>query len=122
MDGNALRDPRSCEPKGEQSPASNILCLAILAENESRGVISRSMSQSDPRCSLGIDAGRCMNIGEYINGKAQQPLTPILKSHEIEIGDFSKLCSNLCMKLLHLLAVGLQVSRPLLHGSSLWNR
>ena len=54
-----------------------------------------------------------MNIGEYINGKAQQPLTPILKSHEVEIGDFSKLCSNLCMKLLRLLAVGLQVSRSL---------
>lgn len=52
-----------------------------------------------------------MNIGEYIDGKAQQPLPPTLVNHESDIGDFSKKCSELCMKLLRLLAVGLQVSR-----------
>ena len=55
-----------------------------------------------------------MNFGQYMNGKAQQPLTPTLKPHEAEIGDFSAMCSQLCMKLLRLLAMGLKVGLSLL--------
>ena len=50
-----------------------------------------------------------MNIGEYADGKAQQPLSPTLKPYEADIGDFSGLCHKLCMRVLRLLAVGLKV-------------
>ena len=50
-----------------------------------------------------------MNIGQYVDGKAQQPLSPTLRPHEADIGDFSGLCNKLCMRILRLLAVGLKV-------------
>ena len=60
---------------------------------------------------LCTDVARALNIGEYNDGKAQQPLTPLLKTHETQIGKFSKSCRDLCTKLLRLLAMGLQVSK-----------
>lgn len=52
---------------------------------------------------------RAMNFGEFANGKAQQLLPPSLASHEAELNRFGRLCHELCVKLLRLLALGLQV-------------
>lgn len=53
---------------------------------------------------------RAFNFGEFVNGKAQQPLPPTIVANESQISDFADSCRNLCRKLLHLLGIGLGVS------------
>lgn len=50
-----------------------------------------------------------MNLGEFTDGKAQQPLPPSLASQEAELHQFGVLCHELCVKLLCLFALGLKV-------------
>ena len=50
-----------------------------------------------------------MNFGEFNNGKAMQALPPTLASHEANIEGFRYLCHELCIKLLRLIAMGLEV-------------
>lgn len=50
-----------------------------------------------------------MNFGEFSDGNAQQPLPPSLASNEAELYHFRVLCHELCIRLLHLFALGLKV-------------
>jgi hypothetical protein len=50
-----------------------------------------------------------MNFGEFVEGKAQQPLPPALVNHEAELGEFQKYCHAMMMKILTLFAIGLKV-------------
>ena len=52
---------------------------------------------------------RAFNIGEFILGKAQQPLPQALQTQEAEINLFANLCRQLCTRLLGLCASGLKV-------------
>ena len=52
---------------------------------------------------------RAMNFGEFVEGKAQQPLPPVLQSHEADIDQFSTYCHDLIVKILTLFAIGLKV-------------
>ncbi|KAL8768916.1 MAG: hypothetical protein Q9209_004971 [Squamulea sp. 1 TL-2023] len=58
-----------------------------------------------------IDLARAFNFGEFIDGKAQQPVPPSLAEHEAEISDFADRCRGMCMQLLRLFALGLKVGR-----------
>lgn len=51
-----------------------------------------------------------MNFGEFVDGKAQQPLPPALVDHEPQIHEFETYCRNLMLKILELFAIGLKVS------------
>ncbi|KAK4670090.1 uncharacterized protein QC763_208660 [Podospora pseudopauciseta] len=55
---------------------------------------------------------RAFNFGEFINGKADQPMPPTIAAHESQINDFRELCYNLCLKINTLLGIGLQVTPP----------
>lgn len=52
---------------------------------------------------------RAFNLGEFHEGKAQQPLPAPLMTHESEFSHFESLCHDLCMKILRLFALGLNV-------------
>ncbi|KAL3423402.1 2og-fe oxygenase [Phlyctema vagabunda] len=54
------------------------------------------------------DFKEAMNFGEFLNGKAQQPLPPALVDHESDIKEFEDYCYDLCLKILTLFAVGLE--------------
>ncbi len=56
------------------------------------------------------DAHRALNFGEFVDGKAQQPLPKSLAAHEKELSCFADLCHSLCIKILRLFALGLEVS------------
>jgi isopenicillin N synthase-like dioxygenase len=66
----------------------------------------------DPSSQEVGDFKEAFNFGEFSNGKAQQPLTPFLASHESEISDFFETCRALCLKLLTLFGLGLGTSPP----------
>ena len=53
---------------------------------------------------------RAFNFGEFINGKAQQPIPPTVAADEPRFAAFADLCRALCTKILTLLGRGLDVS------------
>ncbi|KAI9831324.1 MAG: hypothetical protein M1819_005098 [Sarea resinae] len=55
------------------------------------------------------DFKEAFNFGEFVNGKAQQPLPEALERHEEELNYFSNLCHGLCIKILKLFALGLKI-------------
>ena len=89
------------------SPSARAFPHPLLSETPERRF--QGAGSPVPSRSQRAKRSRAMNIGEYADGKAQQPLSPILKPHEADIGGFSGLCNKLCMKILRLLAVGLKV-------------
>ena len=50
-------------------------------------------------------------MNEFVNGKAQQPLPPILKENEEITNAFIDKCYDTCLKVLRLFAIGLQVDQ-----------
>ncbi|KAM3066599.1 hypothetical protein ACMFMF_010105 [Clarireedia jacksonii] len=58
-----------------------------------------------------------MNFGDFVDGKAQQPLPPSLAPHESELDEFQQYCHKLCLKILTLFAIGLEID-PAAGGSS----
>ncbi len=50
-----------------------------------------------------------MNLGQFVDGKAQQPLPASFVDREEELNKFQKYCHNLMLKILVLFAVGLEV-------------
>lgn len=62
---------------------------------------------------------RAINFGEFIGGKAQQPLAKSLLAQESELSEFADQCHDLCIRLLQLFAIGLKVmTHALLIGIS----
>ncbi|TQB77481.1 hypothetical protein MPDQ_000021 [Monascus purpureus] len=55
------------------------------------------------------DFKEAMNFGEFKDGKAQQPIPPSLASGEARIGHFASLCNKTCVRILKLLALGLEI-------------
>lgn len=55
------------------------------------------------------DRRRAFNFGEFIRGKAQQPMPKSLEPYEDELCHFASLCHGLCIKLLKLFALGLKI-------------
>jgi isopenicillin N synthase-like dioxygenase len=64
------------------------------------------------------DDARAFNFGEFIDGKAQQPLPPSIANDEPLISAFADSCHNLCRRILLLLGVGLGVRYLLRHSTS----
>jgi isopenicillin N synthase-like dioxygenase len=52
-----------------------------------------------------------MNFGEFLNGKAQQPLPPIFAEREAQLNRFHDYCHDLVLKILRYFAVGLKIDR-----------
>lgn len=61
---------------------------------------------------------RAFNIGEFINGHAQQPLPDPLAVQEPQIDGFIDACHQLCNRIHKLFAVGLQI--PSASGGEAW--
>ena len=55
-----------------------------------------------------MDLLRAINFGEFIDGKAQQALSPAIAPHEANIHHFYGLCHDLSILLLKLFALGLK--------------
>ena len=53
---------------------------------------------------------RAINLGEFDNGKAQQPLPRAFADHEADLDKFQKYCHSMMQKILTLFAIGLEVT------------
>ncbi|MCJ1271091.1 hypothetical protein MMC22_010990 [Lobaria immixta] len=63
----------------------------------------------DPEIQQQGDFKEAINFGEFVDGKAQQPLAKSLVAHESELSGFADRCHDLCIRLLQLFAIGLKV-------------
>ncbi|RCI16968.1 hypothetical protein L249_2069 [Ophiocordyceps polyrhachis-furcata BCC 54312] len=52
---------------------------------------------------------RAFNFGEFVDGKAQQPLPATIEADEPTVNAFATSCRKLCHRILHLLGLGLEV-------------
>lgn len=63
----------------------------------------------DPKSQRKGDFKEAFNIGEFDNGKPQQPLPDVFQDHVDEMYEFESLCRATCHKVLDLLGSGLEV-------------
>ncbi|UKZ70547.1 uncharacterized protein TrAtP1_011527 [Trichoderma atroviride] len=98
-----LRCQRSClMPPVEEKHACTI-------NTDNRGWSGMHSETLDPKNQKVGDFKEAFNFGEFVDGKAQQPLPPTIASDEPQIHAFADSCHKLCKKLLHLLGIGLGV-------------
>ncbi|KAF7539982.1 hypothetical protein G7Z17_g12300 [Cylindrodendrum hubeiense] len=78
-------------------------------QTNNRGWSEMHSETLDPKNQKVGDYKEAFNFGEFIGGKAQQPLPSPLLPDEPQISAFSDSCHALCQKLLYLLGLGLGV-------------
>ncbi|CAG8952725.1 hypothetical protein HYFRA_00008969 [Hymenoscyphus fraxineus] len=64
------------------------------------------------------DFKEAMNFGEFVDGKAQQPLPPSLINHEADLNKFHNSCHDMMQKILRLFSIGLKIDQET--GGSDW--
>ncbi|KAL5341534.1 hypothetical protein BJX70DRAFT_358169 [Aspergillus crustosus] len=79
-------------------------------QSNNRGWSGLHSETLDPENQRTGDFKEAFNFGEFISGKAQQPLPAALTPYETEIGNFADLCTKTCNRILKLLALGLKIS------------
>ncbi|KAK3327725.1 hypothetical protein B0T19DRAFT_422612 [Cercophora scortea] len=85
---------------------------ACTYQPNNRGWSAMHYETLDPKNQRVGDFKEAFNFGEFINGKAQQPLPASIASHESQISAFRDLCYNMCLKINTLLGIGLGVNPP----------
>ncbi|OAL27481.1 hypothetical protein AYO20_09764 [Fonsecaea nubica] len=63
----------------------------------------------DPKTQRKGDFKEALNIGEFLNGKPQQPLPKVLGSYFDELAEFERACKKVCDRVLDLLGLALEV-------------
>ncbi|KAH0532966.1 hypothetical protein TsFJ059_001593 [Trichoderma semiorbis] len=82
---------------------------ACTIQTNNRGWSGMHSETLDPKTQKVGDFKEAFNFGEFIDGKAQQPLPPTIAADEPQVSEFADSCHKLCKKLLHLLGIGLDV-------------
>ncbi|TVY39406.1 UPF0676 protein [Lachnellula subtilissima] len=88
-----------------------------ITENN-RGWSGMHSETLDPASQRVGDFKEAMNLGEFVQGKAQQPLPPAFVDNEADLDAFQKYCHAMMMKILTLFAIGLQIDPS--SGGSTW--
>ncbi|KAF4120444.1 Isopenicillin N synthase [Geosmithia morbida] len=83
-------------------------------QTNNRGWSAMHSETLDPSSQKVGDYKEAFNFGEFIDGKAQQPLPSPVAPYEPRFNLFSDLCHDLSRRILHLLGLGLGVSSSLL--------
>ncbi|KAK4251047.1 hypothetical protein C7999DRAFT_28363 [Corynascus novoguineensis] len=86
---------------------------ACTIQKNNRGWSAMNYETLDPANQRVGDFKEAFNFGEFVDGKAQQPVPPTMApDEEAQIGAFRDLCYALSLKLNTLLGAGLGVSPP----------
>ncbi|KAI9713516.1 MAG: hypothetical protein M1820_000898 [Bogoriella megaspora] len=77
---------------------------------KNKGWLSMGTETLDPGHQKRGDLKEAFNLGEFADGKAQQPLPKTMIPHEEDIHQFTVSCHRLCNRILRLFASGLEIS------------
>ncbi|KAL2110267.1 hypothetical protein VUR80DRAFT_1419 [Thermomyces stellatus] len=78
-------------------------------QKNNRGWSGIGSETLDPKTQKSGDFKEAFNFGEFVDGKAQQPVPAALAPHEGEISEIFDQCRALAVRILYLLGVGLEV-------------
>ncbi|SPQ21777.1 03351adf-8b9e-453b-92a7-755ac27df3ac [Thermothielavioides terrestris] len=81
---------------------------ACTIQQNNRGWSAMNYETLDPANQRVGDFKEAFNFGEFVDGKAQQPIPPTIAADEPQISAFRDLCYNLSLKLNTLLGIGLE--------------
>ncbi|KAF3771266.1 hypothetical protein M406DRAFT_34218 [Cryphonectria parasitica EP155] len=81
-------------------------------QKDNRGWSGMNYETLDPKNQRVGDFKEAFNFGQFVNGKAQQPLPESFVPYESQVEVFYDYCYNLSLKINHLLGIGLGVSPP----------
>ncbi|KAK0720398.1 hypothetical protein B0H67DRAFT_186436 [Lasiosphaeris hirsuta] len=81
-------------------------------QQNNRGWSAMQYETLDPGNQRVGDFKEAFNFGEFINGKAQQPIPETIAEHESQISAFRDLCYDMCLKINTLLGIGLKIDPP----------
>ncbi|KAK4104012.1 Clavaminate synthase-like protein [Parathielavia hyrcaniae] len=85
---------------------------ACRIQHNNRGWSAMNYETLDPANQRVGDFKEAFNFGDFVDGKAQQPIPPTIAADEPQISAFRDLCYNLSLKLNTLLGIGLEVTPP----------
>ncbi|KAK3325563.1 hypothetical protein B0H66DRAFT_129000 [Apodospora peruviana] len=91
---------------------------ACTIQPNNRGWSAMQYETLDPKNQRVGDYKEAFNFGEFIDGKAQQPIPPTISEHEGQISAFRDLCHGVCLKINTLLGIGLEVNPPSFFASA----
>ncbi|KAK7540335.1 hypothetical protein IWX49DRAFT_507239 [Phyllosticta citricarpa] len=77
--------------------------------SKNQGWVGMQRETLDPKTQKRGDFKEAFNVGEYVNGKAPQPLPAPLRPQEAQLGHFFDQCHMLCNKILQLLGAALEI-------------
>ena len=119
LEWDRVRDAGSQDPEGEyylSSPYSTPCPLVLDTSPRplTRHSLATSKSRAPPKppSSVTLTQSRAFNFGEFVEGKAQQPVPAALAPHEDEVSRIFEQCRALAVRILYLLGVGLEVRPP----------
>ncbi|UNI18814.1 hypothetical protein JDV02_005061 [Purpureocillium takamizusanense] len=78
-------------------------------QTNNRGWTGMHAETLDPKNQKVGDLKEAFNFGEFVDGKAQQPIPSTVAADEARFAAFADLCRALCLKILRLLGLGLGV-------------
>ncbi|KIX08257.1 uncharacterized protein Z518_02913 [Rhinocladiella mackenziei CBS 650.93] len=81
-------------------------------DDTNRGWTGMHGETLDPKAQRKGDFKQVFNIGEFHDGKPQQPMPAFLEKHIKELAEFERTCKTFCDRVLDLLALGLGVEEP----------
>ncbi|KAF2432418.1 Clavaminate synthase-like protein [Tothia fuscella] len=80
------------------------------SSGKNSGWFSMNSETLDPEKQKRGDFKEAFNMSEFKDGKAQQPLPPLLLQNEARLNTFFAQCHALCMRILELIAIGLEIN------------
>ncbi|KAH8887362.1 Clavaminate synthase-like protein, partial [Thozetella sp. PMI_491] len=81
-------------------------------QQNNQGWSGMQVETLDPKNQRVGDYKEAFNFGEFVNGKAQQPIPPTIADQEANLATFRDLCYEMCLKINTLLGIGLDVNPP----------
>lgn len=81
-------------------------------DRTNRGWTGMQEEMLDPEVQRRGDFKEAFNMGEFKDGKPQQPMTKLFTNHLSELAAFEATCQQVCKRVLDLLALGLEVEEP----------
>jgi len=81
-------------------------------QTNNRGWLGQQVETLDPKNQRVGDYKEAFNFGEFVNGKAQQPIPSAISAHEAQIAAFFDACYEVSLELNELLGIGLGVNPP----------
>ncbi|KAI5924366.1 2OG-Fe(II) oxygenase superfamily protein [Camillea tinctor] len=81
-------------------------------EKNNRGWSGMHTETLDPKTQRVGDFKEGFNFGDFVNGKATQPIPRSIEPHQAEIAAFGEACHTLCRRLMLLFGIGLSADPP----------